>query len=429
MDIQATGTTESPSDTGGPFSPRKRDFLLFWLGQIISSLGSTFTSFALPLVAFKMTHSAFELGLTFTTTVLPYLLFGLIIGAWVDRLNRKYVMLVTDILRAITIVCIPLLYILGPLSIWWIYGITFVSSTLSIGFDAASFAIVPSLIPPEELIAANSRIELSYSLTSIIGPLLAALLLLILPVPLLFLGDALSFLFSAGSIFFILRHAQTRVSARSEQRNTTTRKNIEEGLRYIWQHPFLRWLMLLILIVNLVVPTIYAQFVFFAKEVLFATDSQVSLLYMAEGIGVVIVSLLANPLSKKFSASKVLIGSLMLQGSLIVLLALIHNYGAALFLWGACLGLSSLFNIIVYSLGQLIVPEQLLGRVVIFARVITWSSSPLGVLLGSWFIEKTHDVVLVYAGIGIVSFLIPIFFLFTPVIASIEQFQPKKGEE
>ncbi len=421
--------TGSLSGAGESLTRRKRDFRLFWIGQIISSLGSTFTSFALPLLAFKITHSAFELGLTFMTTVLPYLLFGFVIGAWVDRLNRKYVMLLTDILRAATIACIPLLNVIGSLSIWWIYGITFISATLSIGFDAASFAIVPSLIPKEELVAANSRIGVSYSLTSIIGPLLAALLLLVLPVSKLFLGDAFSFLLSAGSIFFILRREQTRASDEQQKRDTTTLKDIEEGLRYIWQHTFLRWLMFLILLVNLVVPTIYAQFVLFAKEVLFTTDSQLSILYTAEGVGVVIVSLMANTLTKKFSASRVLIGSLMLQGSLIVFLALLHNYVAALFLWGACLGLSSLFNIIVYSLGQLIVPEHLLGRVVIFARVITWSSSPLGVLLGSWLIEKTNNVALVYTGIGVLCFLIPVFFLFTPVITSIEQFLPKNSRK
>jgi MFS family permease len=75
------------------------DFWKFWTGQTISTLGSSFTSFALPLLIFKLTGSSLNLALTVTATVLPYLLFGLVIGAWVDRVNRKRLMVVTDLAR------------------------------------------------------------------------------------------------------------------------------------------------------------------------------------------------------------------------------------------------------------------------------------------------------------------------------------------
>src|SRR5215472_12323103 len=85
------------------------DFRKFWTGETISNLGSSFTQFALPLLVFKLTHSALNLGITTAATFVPYLLFGLLIGAWTDRVNRKRLMIVTDLLRALVIAAIPVL--------------------------------------------------------------------------------------------------------------------------------------------------------------------------------------------------------------------------------------------------------------------------------------------------------------------------------
>src|SRR5262249_32022478 len=86
------------SEKHGAHSARDRshDFLKFWTGETISSLGSSFTQFALSLLVFKLTGSALNLGIAFAFSFLPHLLFGLVIGAWVDRLDRKRVMILAD---------------------------------------------------------------------------------------------------------------------------------------------------------------------------------------------------------------------------------------------------------------------------------------------------------------------------------------------
>src|SRR6266700_6664511 len=96
------------------------DFWKYWTGQTISNLGSSVTLFALPLLVYKLTGSALSLGITTAATFLPYLLFGLILGAWTDRVDRKRMMISTDIARALIIASIPLLAFLGLLPIWWI---------------------------------------------------------------------------------------------------------------------------------------------------------------------------------------------------------------------------------------------------------------------------------------------------------------------
>ena len=88
---------------------RAGDFWIFWAGQTVSQIGSALTSTALPLLVFKLSGSALDLGLASAATWVPYALFGLFIGAWVDRVNRKRLMIGLDICRAALLAVLPLL--------------------------------------------------------------------------------------------------------------------------------------------------------------------------------------------------------------------------------------------------------------------------------------------------------------------------------
>src|SRR5262249_6905898 len=118
--------------------PRKAggNFWKYWAGQTISNLGSSITLFALPLLVYKITGSALNLGIATAADMLPYLLFGLILGAWTDRVDRRRMMIFTDIARAAIIATIPLMSLWGYLSVWWIYLVGFLHATLTICFEA-----------------------------------------------------------------------------------------------------------------------------------------------------------------------------------------------------------------------------------------------------------------------------------------------------
>ena len=400
------------------------DFWKFWAGQTISNLGSSFTLFALPLLIFKLTGSALNLGLATMVNLLPYLLFGLLIGAWVDRVNRKQLMIITDVARMLIIASIPLLATVNLLSIWWIYAVAFISSTLSIGFNAAQFAAIPSLVNRDDLISANGRIQASYSGAQIAGPLLAGILVAVMPLPFLMLIDAFSFLVSSFSLAVI------RISFnvdRSEKRaRTSIQRDVVEGLRYVLSHPVLRNISMMMALVNFVGSTAYAQLIFFAKVRLQATDFQASLLYSAGSLGVVLLALAAGPLRKHWSFSTVALGALMLEGILTVVFSLMRMYWAAIVLWTLIGGLGILFNINTSSLRQTIVPNHMLGRVLSIASVLAWSAIPLGSLLGGFAISWTQNVALVYGVIGVLIFLIPFAFSFT-ALGHADSYIPKQN--
>src|ERR1700704_4793068 len=169
------------------------DVKKFWVGQTISNLGSSFTQWAIPLLVYQLTHSAVNLGIATAATFLPYLLFGLVIGAWMDRVDRKRAMIALDSLNAIVILSIPLVATFGHLSVWWIYGVTFVQSTVFIAFSAGEFAAIPSLVSTDDLVTANGRIQATYSAAQVSGPLLAGGLISFFPLPGVMAFDAGSF--------------------------------------------------------------------------------------------------------------------------------------------------------------------------------------------------------------------------------------------
>jgi MFS family permease len=385
------------------------DFWKYWAGQTISNLGSSITLFALPLLVYKLTGSALNLGITTAAEFLPYLLFGLILGAWTDRVDRKRMMIFTDLARAVVIASISLVAFSGHLTVWWIYAVGFLHSTLTICFEAGQFAAIPALVNRDDLVTANGRIQASYSSASILGPLLAGVLVTILPISSLMLFDATSFLISASSLTLIRR----RFNTNEKRAPTSIRSDVIEGLRYVLRHPVLRNISMMMALVNFVATTTYAQLVLFAKEQLAANDAQVSLLFSAGSLGVVALSLAAGPLRKRWSFSTVALGALMLEGLLCIVLAFMHWYWAGLILWALMSGLGILFNINTGSLRQAIVPNEMLGRVMSIAGVLAWSAIPIGSLLGGLAIQETHNVVLVYAVIGVLNFLIPLVFSFT----------------
>ncbi len=397
------------------------DFWKYWTGQTISNLGSSITLFALPLLVYKLTGSALSLGITTAAEFLPYLLFGLILGAWTDRVDRKRMMISTDIARALIIVSIPLLYSFGLLTVWWIYVVGFVHATLTICFEAGQFAAIPSLVNQDDLVTANGRIQASYSGASVVGPLLAGVLVTEVPLAALMLIDAFSFLLSSFSLALVKKSFNTG----EKRAPTSIRSDVVEGLRYVFSNPVLRNISIMMALVNFVGSTTYAQLILFSKVRLQASDFQASLLYSAGSLGVVILALAAGPLRKHLSFSTVALGALMLEGILTVVFSLMRMYWVAVVLWTLIGGLGILFNINTSSLRQAIVPNHMLGRVITIAGVLAWSAIPLGSLLGGFAISWTQNVALVYCVIGALIFLIPFAFSFT-ALGHADQYIPKE---
>jgi MFS family permease len=206
-----------------------------------------------------------------------------------------------------------------------VYAVAFASATLTIAFDAAEFAAIPSLVPSDDdLVAANGRVQASYSAAQIAGPLLAGLLITVAPVQQVLWVDAASFLVSAATLLAI---AAAFNAPRDDQARQAIHREVLDGLRYVLGHPVLRNISAMMALINLVAATVYAQLVVFAKRQLDASDSRVALLYSAGSAGVVLLSLAAGPVRRRLSFSVAALGALLVDGLLTVVLAATAGIG------------------------------------------------------------------------------------------------------
>ena len=392
---------------------RAGDFWIFWTGQTISQIGSALTGTALPLLVFKLSGSALDLGLASAATWVPYPLFGLFIGAWVDRVNRKGLMIGLDICRAAILAVLPLLALFGHLPIWWIYLVTFLNSTLTVGFQGATTAAIPSMVTRDDLVKANGRIQASTPFAAIIGPLLAALLLAVTFLQVVLWCDALTFVVSALSLALI-KTSFNAVAPRARTK-TSLRRDILDGLRYVLAQPVIRTLALFSLLANLAVAVLYPQIVFYAKQVLVASDAQVSQFFIAAGIGAVIFMLSAGLLHKRLSYGMILLGSILLSGVCVLALIATRLYWVDLICFAVMFGLIGLFDVAFNSILQAIAPNQLLGRVLTFTSVLAIFSVPFSSILGGLVIDQVKNVILVFGVLGVFLVLLALAFVRSPL--------------
>jgi hypothetical protein len=399
----------------------RRDFWIYFTGQTISQIGSSFTNFALPLLVFKLTGSPTNLALTTAAEFVPYLLFGLVLGAVVDRVNRKRLMISVDLIRAVVIGVLPVLSLLGVLRVEEIYAVAFVQATMGILFDAGEFAAVPSLVGRDELVTANARIMATNSAGQIVGPLLAGALVALLPnIAYLLFIDASTFLASSLALLLIRRSFNDAAPARAAVSGLAAKLrsllgDVRDGLSYVLHHPVLRSISLMMALINFVATTTWAQLVLFGKRAFGASDFQVGVLYAAGAAGIFVVSTFAGPLRRRLSFPVVALGALVVDGVATAVMALVPWYAAAVVLWAAAAGFGLLLNINTGALRQAIVPSHMFGRVISIAGVLAWSANPLGALAGAAAIERTGNVRLVYCAIGILIAAIAIGFAFSPI--------------
>jgi len=186
-----------------------------------------------------------------------------------------------------------------------IYAVTFVQSTLGIIFDCGEFAAIPSLVGERELVTANARVMAASNAGQILGPGLAGALVAFVPVPDLLFADAGSFLVSSGCLALIRCsfNAATPAGRPAGSAIRTLLADVREGLAYVWSNPVLRFISIMMALINFVATTADSQLVLFARRALHASNSEIGFLYAAGAAGIVAVSLVAGPIRRRSTSA------------------------------------------------------------------------------------------------------------------------------
>lgn len=336
------------------------------------------TFLAAPLVAVLYLHaSAFEVALVRATQSFGALLFGLLAGAWVDRVRCRPVLIGTDLGRFVLLLAVPAAALAGVLDLWLLYLVMFAVGVLTIFFDVAHQTYLPRLVPSVELVSANARLAGNTSVAAVAGSSLGGYLVQVLTAPFVFVFDALSMVWSALWVRAI-EHREPLVP-RAPDRHLG--REIAAGVRFVVRQPLLR------AIAGTTATTVLWQSAGMAVVVVFLVRDvglSAGMIGLLSTVGLLGALLAAVVAPRVCSGRTLLFGGLALGPAMLVQAFTTPGWGL---LWYVASTAASSFCIVLTNIVQLtcrqrVCPPALLGRVGATMEFMVWGLVPVGALLG-----------------------------------------------
>jgi DHA3 family macrolide efflux protein-like MFS transporter len=334
-----------------------RAFSLLWFGQLISGMGSALTTLASSILVYRVTGSALSVGLMLIATAGPTILVGLLAGVFVDRSDRKRILLASDLLRAVVIFTIPFL---ARQNLTWLYVIVAVSSAIGQFFESAHASVLPELASERELSAANSVMAISQVGSTTVGFAAAGVLASASNLDLAFFANSATFLISAFLVFTIPMPPGPTVDDTSIG---AIGRNLSAGLLTVRDAPILRSLFLLGLPVFLIFGLQNSLYLPFALKTLGGSEFEFGLQQAAEAIGIALGSVLMAIVADRIRASQWLILSFVLMA----LVGITYSLSTSMTLAIGLIGVSGFVNAPSYVGRRLVIqratPREMRGRV------------------------------------------------------------------
>ena len=357
-----------------------RNFVPLWLGQMVSYIGDQFTLVAALAVVGRLGGTSVGLieGGIALANAAPSIVLGLIGGVLVDRLDRKLVMISTDVMRGLALL---LLILVGDdSSRLWLFFITLaITGTAGTLFYPARASTLPSIVSKRQLGAANALIESGFVIALVLGSLLASVLIKTF-------GAGWAFAFNGGAyLFSALMIALMRIPTRVLQEEITqsamqVRRELRDGLVYIWTTRSMRYIMGLSVMVAVSIGAVLILAVNYLQVTLKVDESAYGLVIAILGLGIVIGGVLIRQLSQYLPTNR-LVGAAMAFNGFAVLTFILQPTFAVVCLLTALIGFSVVVaRAVLGTLVQAIPPEEYRGRVQAAFNLVF--SAPLAVSIG-----------------------------------------------
>ena len=405
-------------------------FTALWAGQLVSLFGDRVHQMALAAVVFFVTGSEAAMAFTFVAAYIPNLVISPIAGTLVDRWDRKEVLIVSDILRAATVLLIPIAI---SVNVLFVYPFVFVMTTISIFFRPARVAILPNIVRRDELVTANSALWVGETIADVIGYPLAGLFVFAIgaALPVAFWLDAATYIASAALIATIVVRSPAEIAADEAAEGADAQPEdapvetgagegfvaeLKAGYRFLRTQPTLYANTIQAAVAQVTVGALTAQMAIYAYSLATGSFSGIAIYSFIEGsigagnlVGGFVIGLIAARLAKGRAIS----GGYVATGLFTVLLGLTGQLGIAL---GLAFGLgiaNMVFIIPSQALFQELTPSALMGRVVGFRFALVFGSTAISMAVGGVLAELTSVAVvfvlfgLVTVGAGVAGFFVP----------------------
>jgi predicted MFS family arabinose efflux permease len=330
-----------------------------------------------PLLVASVTNSpALIAGAAFAQQ-LPWLLFALVSGAYVDRLDRRRLVVAVNLVRAAALAALALTIATGTVTVAVIYVVVFLLGTGETLADTAMGAMLPAIVPPEKLPSANARLAATFTIGAQFAakPLGGWLFVVSAAAP--FGLDALSFAVAALLIARI-----RSVPAPDPQPRVSLRSSIAEGVRWLWRHRLMRTLAVSMGLANIGFCAAFAVFVLYSRQRLGLSEVGFGFLLTAFAVGGLAGTTVATALTRQFGSAVLLRAGLVIEAVTHVTLAVTTTAWVAAPVLVVFSVHAMVWGITAASVRQRVVPSRLLGRVGSVYTVLELGGAALGSLLG-----------------------------------------------
>ena len=360
---------------------RHRNFRLFLTGQFISLCGTWMQTIAQGWLVLHLTDSAFAVGLVTALGSLPILLFTLYGGVIADRVNKRRFIMVLQCLMLVEALILGVLTSLDLITVEWVMGLAVFFGFLTAFEVPARQALVAEIVDREDLMNAIALGSSAFNLARVIGPALAGVVIATLGLPACFFANAASYL---AVIVSLVRMQVPHAEARSFTPLWTA---LGEGFGYIFGK---RWPRALVIIV-----TTFSIFGFsfmplmpvFARDALGLDASGYGVMVAAVGAGALAAAFFMAAFGSRVRQSRLVLGSSILFGTVLVAAALAPNFLSAVVLFTLCGGVMALNGIAANTMLQTEAPDELRGRVMGFYSFMVLGLAPFGSLQAGWVAE------------------------------------------
>lgn len=375
---------------------RTPNFARLWAAQVISSFGDKISFFALAYISWRVTNSALVTTLAFATAISPHAIFGFFGGAVADAVGHRRAMVACDLIRAVLIGIVPLLLALNaPLPS--VYLLVFIAALCAAIFNPARLAVVPDLVPPEQLGASNSMVNASDRSVEIGGSVLAGVIVAALGTY-AFYVDAMTFVASAVLLMLITRRepAPQPISARRLLRDAA------DGLRWIGDSAVLRNNTILSLVAQLSIPVLNALTPVLVFREYGLGPEHLGAVEAALAIGAVATGLLLPTFFARRPKGNLLVIGFAAFGLALVGIGLSPSFPVALVLFAAAGVTNVLFFVSNITISQEVTPPRFRARV-FGARMALLNLTWLPIVLAAGALADVFSASLLVALAGAVT--------------------------
>lgn len=377
------------------------NFILLWQGQFVSNFGDSIYDIALGFWILAKTGSTGLMGILMATAVIPRVFLSPIAGTYVDRHNRKNILIVTDVIRGIVISFVGVAAVMNFIQIWMVLMGGIVLGICGSFFNPAVQSSIPDLVPKDKLVKANSTFSLASTGTDIIGKTLGGFLFHLIGAPIMFLINGISYIFSACTELFIKIPNKKR-----DINKVKFFEDLKSGFNYVKSNKGIKYLYITIAILNFfaIMGITLLLPLFNSKQYLGPERYGVAMAFSTGGmfLGFLILSIVDLSNIKK---SLIFIAGGLINGLAMGILPHVPNYFIIvilLFINGFSV---AIINSIIQSTMQVAVSDDMRGKVFGFRRTLSSSLVPMAMAIGGILAEFISISIIISVGFSIIFIL------------------------